>query len=105
MLDQIIGCGQRNGNKFFLVRFKGQDETEIIDWETAKQYSIDVMEFFGSRIVWSEMQNIIDPDMHGDLQDTAEQDVADEHAIMPSTSRESQLRQLDELSNELEFDE
>lgn len=34
VLDHIIGCVERHGNKYFLVRFKGQDKNEIIDWDT-----------------------------------------------------------------------
>lgn len=60
-----MGCGERNGQKYFLVRFKGGKNSEIVDWETAKQYSVDVMEFFGSRLVWKSMDEILDPE-HGD---------------------------------------
>lgn len=100
-LDQIIGCGHSQGNKYFLVRFKGEDKNEIIDWETAKQYSADVMEFFGSRTVWTEMQHIIDPDVHGELPDLERMGPV-EDANRPSTS---QLSQLDENPNEIEYDD
>lgn len=65
-LDQIIGCGLRNGTKYFLVRFKGEAENQIIDWETAKQYSVKVMEYFGARLVWSPIGTIIDPERDED---------------------------------------
>lgn len=84
------------------MRFKGQDENEIIDWETAKQYSIEVMEYFGSRTVWTQMRNIIDPDLCDDLQENADQEEAsDERLDMPSTS---QLRELDECPNDIVYE-
>lgn len=102
VLDQIIGCGVRHGNKYFLVRFKGQDRDEIIDWDAAKQYSDEVMEFFGSRTVWTKMSNIIDPDVCDDLGENDEQETeTDEHLSRPSTS---QLHQLDNCPNEINFE-
>lgn len=104
MLDQIIGCGQRRGNKYFLVRFKGQDNNEIIDWEMAKQYSNEFMEFFGSRTVWTEMKNIIVPDMYDNLQESSDEEIqADVRLNRPSTSQPSSS-QLDTCPNEIEFE-
>lgn len=99
VLDQIIGCGQRNGQKYFLVRFKGHDRNEIIHWETAKEYSVEVMEFFGSRTVWTDIHNIIDPDVDDDIQEE-EQAEDDQSMNRPSTSQ-----QLDSFPNEIEFEE
>lgn len=102
MVDHIIGCGQRHGSKYFLIRFKGQEKYEIVDWESAKQYSVDIMEFFGSRTVWTEMQNIIDPDVLDDFEEDAERETeVDEHVNRPSTSN---FHQLDACPNEIEFD-
>lgn len=60
VIDQIIGCGQRNGDRYFLVRFKNATENEIIDWDTAKKFSLQVMEYFGSKLVWNPIQDIED---------------------------------------------
>lgn len=101
VLDQIIGCGQRNGNKFFLVRFRNSHCNEIIDWETAKTYSVQVMEFFGSRTVWTQMKNIIDSDLYNDQENAVQQtatNTANTTDATPSTS------QLDSCINEIEFE-
>ncbi|XP_055306661.1 chromobox protein homolog 1-like [Sitodiplosis mosellana] len=99
-LDYIIGCGQRNGQKFFLVRFKGEHKNEIIDWESAKQYSVAVMEFFGARSIWTEVKNIIDPEMCEGFQENATRETVNDERDPnePSTS------QLDACPNEIEFD-
>ena len=94
-IDQIIGCGQRNGAKYFLVRFKGQNKNEIIDWETAKQYSIEVMEFFGSRAIWTH--NIADV-----IVDDVADAVADPSETTENVNRAS-TSQLDECPNEIQF--
>lgn len=57
-IDALLGRGKRNGNKFFLVHFEGQKENELIDWETAKDYSLAVMECFGSRLVWGPLNEV-----------------------------------------------
>lgn len=78
---------------------KGQNKNEIIDWETAKQYSIQVMEYFGSRTIWTQMKNIIDPELHEDFEENTEQETdIIKHANRPSTS------QLDDCPNEIEFE-
>lgn len=101
VLDQIIGCGEHRGQKYFLVRFRGQDKTEMINWEAAKQYSVDVMEFFGSRAVWTDLRNIVNPDVDDDSEDDAAEETADGNVNRPSTS---QIAQLDEYPNEIEFE-
>lgn len=83
VIDCILGCGERNGNKYFLVKFRGERQNSIIDWETAKNYSLDVMEFFGSRLVWSSIDSAIDPEMGIVFQDEDAEGVANER---PSTS-------------------
>ncbi|XP_031639972.1 chromobox protein homolog 1-like [Contarinia nasturtii] len=92
-LDQIIGCGQRNGKKYFLVRFKHAKENELIDWDTAKQYSLDVMEYFGSRLVWNSVENLIDPDVDDHLMD--------ENEVPPSShTNNSQLNLQTDIAKE-----
>lgn len=71
-IDQIIGCGQRNGLRYFLVRFKNSTENDLIDWEAAKEYSLQVMEYFGSRLVWTSVHDIIDPECLADQQEAGE---------------------------------
>lgn len=101
-IDHVIGCGQRNGQKYFLVRFRGQNQNEIIDWETAKEHAIEVMEFFGSRTIWTDVNNIIDPEICLDENSGHE---------MPSTSQRTRQRtenmpstsQLDACPNEIQF--
>lgn len=70
VIDHIIGCGQRNGIKYFLVRFKGATANEIIDWNEAKNYAVDVMEYFGSRLQWSTLD---DDDNVDDTEDDQQQ--------------------------------
>jgi hypothetical protein len=98
-LDQILGCGQRNGMNYFLVRFKNATESELIDWEAAKQYSVAVMEYFGSRLVWKPIQNVIDPDMDeaGAGTDEQNQPTESDGALkeIPSTSK---------APNDIEYD-
>lgn len=101
-MDQVIGCGQRHGNKFFLVRFIGESKNEIIDWETAKEYSIDIMEFFASRTVWTEMRNIIDPDINDELPENEEYD--GEAAGNMSTPSTSQMNTLNSSLHDIEFE-
>lgn len=86
-IDQIIGCGQRDNAKYFLVRFKNAPQNELIDWETAKEYSLQVMEYFGSRLVWDSVQDIINPEDDGDLID--QQDDDDEERPNASVSSSS----------------
>lgn len=98
-LDQIIGCGTRNGKRYFLVRFKQSKDNEIIDWEAAKPYSAQVMEYFGSRLVWRAIDNILDSD-HDDDQpviETRNQNIS-EDANRASTSR------LDDAPNNIEYE-
>lgn len=78
-----------------MVRFKGENKNEIIDWETAKNYSTDVMEFFGSRTIWTDMNHIMDPelDVHEDEDATNEESV-------PSTSQQIE----DCPPNEIEYE-
>lgn len=88
-----------------MVRFRGEDKNQIIDWESAKEHAIDIMEFFGSRTIWTEMKNIMDPDMNDEFTDDAGENAsenagADQNA-RPSTS---QLDQLDNCPNEIEYE-
>lgn len=73
---QVFGCGQRNGIKFFLIQFKGENVKRIIDWETAKAYFVDIMEYFGSRLAWPPMHELIDP--NDDNEDYSSDDAVDE---------------------------
>lgn len=99
----MIGCGQRNGQKYFLVRFKGEEKNEIIDWECAKQYAVSVMEFFGARSIWAEVQNIIDPEMcEGFPENSTRRNLANvQDRNEPSTSSTNQL---DSCPNEIQFE-
>lgn len=98
-MDAIIGCGQRNGKKYFLVRYKGRNFNEIIDWETAKRYSLEVMDYFGSRLAWSPLENIVDSDeMNVDIGD--EQPQIEEEG---SNSNPILTGQLDNIPNEIEY--
>lgn len=90
-IDQIIGCGKRNGKKYFLVRFKGSAENELIDWDEAKKYSLAVMEFFGARLAWSAIDSTGDSDRDDDQDDENEGNNAkrkknNEDLSRPSTS-------------------
>lgn len=69
VIDQIIGCGLRDGKKYFLVRYRGEQQSQIIDWDTAKLHSLEVMEFFGSRLVWGPIDRIIDPEIVDEFND------------------------------------
>lgn len=106
VLDQIIGCGERNGHKYFLVRFRGDRQNEMIDWETAKQYSLDVMEFFGSRLVWKSIDTIVDPENDDNLYESNEPTFdQEEDQNMPSTSQNNRFtRQINPLPNDIEYD-
>lgn len=100
VLDHIIGCGERNGRKYFLVRFKGASQNELIDWEAAKAYSLQVMEYFGSRLVWSSIENIIDPENDDNVD--YDDDLDDDHdKQMASTSEQSRQNP---LPNEIEYE-
>ncbi|XP_031624988.1 chromobox protein homolog 1-like [Contarinia nasturtii] len=87
VLDHILGCGQRNGKKYFLVRFKNENENRLIDWETAKKYSTNVMEYFGSRLAWTSVENIIDPHVDDEVDHDDESfQLPSKSKTMPSTS-------------------
>lgn len=58
------------------------------------------MEFFGSRTVWTELNNIVDPDVNDDSAENAADDTGDEHR--PSTS---QLEQLQKCPNDIEYED
>lgn len=86
-MDHIIGCGQRNGIKYFLVRFKGSLENEVIVWNAAKEYAVQVMEFFGSRLKWSPLENIVDDAVdEQDSDDHQHQAVDEEHNLNASAN-------------------
>lgn len=85
-IDHVIGCGQRNGMKYFLVRFKGAQQNEIIDWNAAKEFAVQVMEFFGSRLKWSSLDNIIDDSVVESVPNDQHQIDERNRDIAPSTS-------------------
>lgn len=71
--------------KYFLVRFKGSQQNEIIDWNAAKEYAVQVMEFFGSRLKWSSLDNVVDetveevePDGQQEIPDNVRNESADD---------------------------
>lgn len=94
-IDHIIGCGQRRGRKYFLVRFKHSQQNEVIDWDAAKNYSVQVMEFFGSRLKWASMDNIDDSD--NEMQD--DQQTENDEANLNNTSNNL----LDNAPNDIQF--
>lgn len=98
VIDQIIGCGMRNGKKYFLVRFKGERQNEIIDWEAAKKYSVEVMEYFGSRLVWAPIENVIDPERGDNLNENA-----DENQNENDTENMTFTSKSNNLPNEIEY--
>lgn len=60
------------------------------------------MEFFASRTVWTEMRNIIDPDVYDELPGNEEHDeTAAGNISRPSTS---QMNALDSSLNDIEFE-
>lgn len=96
-----------------MVRFKGATGNEIIDWPTAKEYPNDFMEFFASRTIWTDMHNIVDPEMFEGA--NSQQQNSDSDDEMPTTSQQSNeanarnrlaalTSQLDACPNEIEFD-
>lgn len=86
-IDQIIGCGERHRKKYFLVRYRGENENKIIDWEKAKQYSLEVMEFFGRRLVWSSIENIIDPENVDEFNEDTDNEQNKDVQIPPTTQK------------------
>lgn len=80
------------------MRFKGEDKNEIIDWETAKGYAVQVMEFFGARTVWTNMNNIIDPEALDEFQVNAGQERG-----IGATENTPSTSQLDNCPNDIEF--
>lgn len=97
-IDHIIGCGQRLGMKYFLVRFKGAQENEIIDWNAAKEFAVQVMEFFGSRLKWSSLDEIVDEDVDVDSASNQQRtDDSERNRNVASTSL------LDDPINEIQF--
>lgn len=57
----VFGCTEREGVKYFLVKFKGEDEKRIIDWQTAKEQPLVFMEYFASRLTWPPLHECLDP--------------------------------------------
>lgn len=108
-IDQIIGCGQRNGAKYFLVRYKNATQNELLDWESAKEYSLQVMQYFGSRLVWDPVRNIIDPESDGNLIEQLDQNEAQSNTVpldeQPSTSTANTSRSdYPAALNDIEYD-
>lgn len=81
--------------KYFLVRFKGATENEIVDWDSAEEFAVQVMEFFGSRLKWTSLDNIVD-DTEDDLNDQQQN-----NDNMPNPPGTSSL--LDNPINDIEF--
>lgn len=57
----VFGCSEREGVKYFLVKFKGAVEKQIIDWEIAKEQPLIFMEYFASRLTWPPTHECMDP--------------------------------------------
>lgn len=79
-------------------------ENEIIDWENAKKYSLQVMEYFGSRLVWNQMQDIIDPNTDVHLTD---QQVGDDDSepIASTSSHSSVANKPPPPPNDIEYED
>lgn len=93
---QIDGCGDQNGTKYFLVQFKGEKEKTFIDWDTAKSYSEDVMEYLGRRMVWMPIPEVI-----GGNNDIIPSDSdSDEEDASPNQNRIDEL----DAPNDIEYD-
>lgn len=60
-IEEVIGCAQRGNVKYFLEKYKGMQEKTIIDWETAKNQPLIFIEFFGERLTWPPMLELIGP--------------------------------------------
>lgn len=103
VIDQIIGCGERHGQKHFLVRFKGENQNEIIDWETAKQYSLEVMEYFGSRLVWKSIDVIVDPENDDKINEYSEPSPSTSKTNEPENPSTAQKKPSNPLPNEIEY--
>ncbi|XP_055308972.1 chromobox protein homolog hpl-1-like [Sitodiplosis mosellana] len=74
-------------------------QNEIIDWEAAKNFSVEVMEFFGSRLVWKSLDEMLDPETVDDNTGTNEND-------QPSTSNSSTRQPtITPPPNEIEYDD
>lgn len=73
----------------------------MIDWETAKQYSLDVMEFFGSRLVWKSIDTVVDPENDDNLYN---EPTFDQERERPSTSQINHPTRQEPLPNDIEYD-
>lgn len=69
-------------------RFKNATQNELIDWDTAKKYSQQIMEYFVSRLVWTSVENVIDPENDFiDQQNDADDERSNRNSPnLPSTS-------------------
>lgn len=83
--------------KYFLVRFKGAQDNEIIDWNAAKEFAVQVMEFFGSRLKWSSLDDIADDNANVDVGSTDDQQTNDSEPNAASSSL------LDNPINDIQF--
>lgn len=97
-MDHIIGCGEKNGMKYFLVRFKGSHENEVIDWNAAKEFAVQVMEYFGSRLKWSSLDNITTDDSVIEADSRDQQHIDDNQR-----NRNNALSLLDDPINNIQF--
>lgn len=76
-IEEVFGCAQRGKVKYFLVKYKGMQEKTIIDWETAKNQPLIFIEFFGARLTWPPISELIDPNdsILNDAEDDDEENV------------------------------
>lgn len=58
----------------------------MIDWETAKNYAVEVMEYFGSRLVWKGIDEVVGPNT-----DDHVADLTVDQSEIPSTSSRSSI--------------
>lgn len=104
-IDQIIGCGQRYGQRYFLVRFKNATENEVIDWSTAKKYSLQVMEYSGSRLVWNPIRDIIDSNTDDSLNDQQDDDARSIPGPSSQSSTSNNRPPPSRLPNDIEYED
>lgn len=94
-IEAVFGCAERGKTKYFLVKFKGENEKKIIDWEMAKKYPLIFMEYFGDRLTWPPLHEIISS---SDNEDDADPDQDD---TTPQQSHESEKQA---EPNDIEWD-
>lgn len=100
-IEQIFGCGQQNNTRYFLVKFKGEEEKTFIDWDTAKNYSVDVMEYFGSRLVWQPRYELMNSDDDQTPSD-ADSEASSDHE---RNGNQNPIEELENAPNDIEYDQ